>query len=148
MLCLKLRKNIFWKMTNINDQVRIVIITKHSTLQNDEIIEIISYTYTVLCNSLWRNDATWCLSAVNIGSCNGLSLVGAKPLSAPVATQLKICQRMAFQNLIYAPQLAIKLLITPLEHHLSALLQHLHFRLNTGLQWIGRRQLQDETRNI
>ena len=37
-----------------------------------------------------------------------------------------------------------------LEHHrLSALLQlHLHPRLNTWFQWIGQRQLQDETRNI
>ena len=25
---------------------------------------------------------------------------------------------------------------------------NLHFRLNTWLQWIGQRQLQDETRNI
>ena len=32
---------------------------------------------------------------------------------------------------------------------MSALLQlHLHSRLNTWLQWIGQRQLQDETRNI
>ena len=36
-----------------------------------------------------------------------------------------------------------------LEHRLSALLQlHLHSELNTGLQWTGQRQLQDETRNI
>ena len=36
-----------------------------------------------------------------------------------------------------------------LEHRLSALLQlHLHSQLNTWLQWIGQRQLQDETRNI
>ena len=36
-----------------------------------------------------------------------------------------------------------------LEHPLLALLQlHLHSRLNTWLQWIGQRQLQDETRNI
>ena len=35
------------------------------------------------------------------------------------------------------------------EQRLSAVLQlHLHFRLNTWLQWIGLRQLQDETRNI
>ena len=32
---------------------------------------------------------------------------------------------------------------------LSALLQlHLHSWLNTSLQWIGQRQVQDETRNI
>ena len=32
---------------------------------------------------------------------------------------------------------------------MSALRQlHLHSRLNTWLQWIGKRQLQDETRNI
>ena len=32
---------------------------------------------------------------------------------------------------------------------MSALLQlHLHPRLNTWFQWIGQRQLQDETRNI
>ena len=44
-----------------------------------------------------------------------------------------------------------KLLITQmeLEHRLSALLQlHLHSQLNTFLQWIDQRQLQDETRNI
>ena len=36
-----------------------------------------------------------------------------------------------------------------LEHGLSVLLQlHLHSRLNTCLQWIGQRQLQDKTRNI
>ena len=36
-----------------------------------------------------------------------------------------------------------------LEHRLSALLQlHLHSQFNTWLQWIGQRQLQDETRNI
>ena len=36
-----------------------------------------------------------------------------------------------------------------LEHPLSALLHlHLHSRLNTQLQWIGQRQLQNETRNI
>ena len=36
-----------------------------------------------------------------------------------------------------------------LGHRLSALLQlHLHSRVNTWLQWIGHRQLQDETRNI
>ena len=36
-----------------------------------------------------------------------------------------------------------------LEHRLSALLQlHLHSQLNTWLQWIKQRQLQDETRNI
>ena len=36
-----------------------------------------------------------------------------------------------------------------LEHRLSALLQlHLHSRLNTWLQWIGQRHLQDETGNI
>ena len=36
-----------------------------------------------------------------------------------------------------------------LEHRLSALLQlHLHSQLNTWLQWIGQRQLQDETRSI
>ena len=36
-----------------------------------------------------------------------------------------------------------------LEHRLSALLQlHLHSQLSTWLQWIGQRQLQDETRNI
>ena len=35
-----------------------------------------------------------------------------------------------------------------LEHCLSALLQLHHSRLNTWLQWIGQRQLQDETRNI
>ena len=36
-----------------------------------------------------------------------------------------------------------------LEHRLSALLQlHLHSQLNTWLQWIRQRQLQDETRNI
>ena len=36
-----------------------------------------------------------------------------------------------------------------LEHRLSALLQlHLHSQLHTWLQWIGQRQLQDETRNI
>ena len=36
-----------------------------------------------------------------------------------------------------------------MEHHLSALLQlHLHSQLNTWLQWIGPRQLQDETRNV
>ena len=36
-----------------------------------------------------------------------------------------------------------------LEHRLSALLQlHLHSQLNTWLQWIGHRQLQDETRNV
>ena len=35
------------------------------------------------------------------------------------------------------------------EHRLSALLQlHLRSRLNTWLQWIGRRQLQGDTRNI
>ena len=44
-----------------------------------------------------------------------------------------------------------KLVITQmkLEHGLSALLQlHLHSRLDTWLQWIGQRQLQDKTRNI
>ena len=36
-----------------------------------------------------------------------------------------------------------------MEYRLSALLQlHLHSGLNTCLQWIGQRQLQDETRNI
>ena len=36
-----------------------------------------------------------------------------------------------------------------LEHRLSALLQlHLHSQLNTWFQWIGQRQLQDETRMI
>ena len=36
-----------------------------------------------------------------------------------------------------------------LEHCLSALLQlHLHSQLNTWLQWIGQKQLQDKTRNI
>ena len=36
-----------------------------------------------------------------------------------------------------------------LEHRLSVLLQlHLHSQLHTWLQWIERRQLQDETRNI
>ena len=36
-----------------------------------------------------------------------------------------------------------------LEHCLPALLRlHLHSRLNTWLQWIGQRQLQDETRNM
>ena len=36
-----------------------------------------------------------------------------------------------------------------LEHRLSALLQlHLHSQHNTWLQWIGQRQLHDETRNI
>ena len=35
-----------------------------------------------------------------------------------------------------------------LEHRLSALPQlHLHSQLNTWLQWIGQRQLQDETTN-
>ena len=44
-----------------------------------------------------------------------------------------------------APLWAIKLLIT----QMSALLQlHFHSQLNTWLQWIGQRQLQDETRNI
>ena len=45
----------------------------------------------------------------------------------------------------------IKLLIThmKLEHRLSALLQlHLHYGLNTCVQWIEQRQLQDETSNI
>ena len=45
----------------------------------------------------------------------------------------------------------MNLLITQMwsEHRLSALLQlHLHFRLNTWLQWIGQRQLQRETTNI
>ena len=31
---------------------------------------------------------------------------------------------------------------------LAPVQQHLHFRLNTWLQWYGQRQLQDETRNI
>ena len=36
-----------------------------------------------------------------------------------------------------------------LKHRLSALLQlHLHSRLNTWLQWIGQRRLQDEMRII
>ena len=36
-----------------------------------------------------------------------------------------------------------------MEHRLSALLQlHIHSQLNTWLQWIGQRQLQDETRTI
>ena len=36
-----------------------------------------------------------------------------------------------------------------LEHRLSALLQlHLHSQLNTWLQWIERRQPQEDTRNI
>ena len=36
-----------------------------------------------------------------------------------------------------------------LEHRISALLQlHLHSRLDTWLQWIGQRQLQDEARNM
>ena len=36
-----------------------------------------------------------------------------------------------------------------MEHRLSALLQlHLHSQLNTWRQWIGQRQLQDETRNV
>ena len=36
-----------------------------------------------------------------------------------------------------------------LEHRLSALLQlHLHSQLNTWLQWIEQRQLQEDTRNI
>ena len=36
-----------------------------------------------------------------------------------------------------------------LEHSLAALLQlHLHSQLNIWLQWIGQRQLQDDTRNI
>ena len=36
-----------------------------------------------------------------------------------------------------------------LEHRLSALLRlHLHSRLSTWLQWIGPKQLQDETRSI
>ena len=36
-----------------------------------------------------------------------------------------------------------------LEHRLSALLQlHLHYLLNSWLQWIGQRQLQDQMRNI
>ena len=36
-----------------------------------------------------------------------------------------------------------------LEHRLSALIQlHLQYRLNTWLQWIEQRQLQDKTRNI
>ena len=36
-----------------------------------------------------------------------------------------------------------------LEHRLSALLQlHLHSQFNTWLQWIGQRELQDETRTI
>ena len=36
-----------------------------------------------------------------------------------------------------------------LEHRLSALLQlHFHSQLNTWLQWIERRQLQEDTRNI
>ena len=36
-----------------------------------------------------------------------------------------------------------------MEHRLSALLQlHIYVRLKTWLQWIGQRQLQDETRNI
>ena len=41
----------------------------------------------------------------------------------------------------------IKILISQmyLEHHLSTLLQlHLHSHLNTWLQWIGQRQLQDD----
>ena len=39
--------------------------------------------------------------------------------------------------------------IVDLEHRLSALLQlHLQSRLNTWLQWIEQRQLQDEIRNI
>ena len=45
----------------------------------------------------------------------------------------------------------MKLSITQmcLEHRLSALLQlHLHSQLNTWLQWIGQRRLQDETINI
>ena len=51
----------------------------------------------------------------------------------------------------YAPWLAIELLITQiyLEHRLSAQLQlYLHSRLNTWLQWIGQRRLQDEMRII
>ena len=51
-------------------------------------------------------------------------------------------------SIISAP---IKVLITQmlLEHRLSVLLQpHLHSRLNIWLQWIGQRQLQDETRNL
>ena len=43
--------------------------------------------------------------------------------------------------------IGIKLLITQmqLEHRLPALLQlHIHSQLNTWLQWIGQRQLQDE----
>ena len=36
-----------------------------------------------------------------------------------------------------------------MEHRLSALLQlHLQYGLNTWLQWLGQRQLQDEARNI
>ena len=36
-----------------------------------------------------------------------------------------------------------------LEQRQQVLLQlHLHSGLNTGLQWIGQRQLEDETRNI
>ena len=45
----------------------------------------------------------------------------------------------------------MNLLITQiwLEHRLSTLLQlHLRSLLNAWLQWIGQRQLQDETRSI
>ena len=39
--------------------------------------------------------------------------------------------------------------VRELEHRLSALLQlHLHSRINTWFQWIGQRQLQDETNII
>ena len=50
-----------------------------------------------------------------------------------------------------APLQAIKLLITQMQlaHGLAAVPQlHLHSQLNTWLQWIGQRKLQNETRSI
>ena len=80
-------------------------------------------------------------------------------------------QKMSRPDLLYSTPLWKHMLISPkycqpsnirctligdklVDHsdvvvHLSALLQlHLHFWLNTWLQWIGQRKLQDQTRDI
>ena len=65
-----------------------------------------------------------------------------------LAAVLQNTVKSLIQNALYQ---AIKLLIIQmlLEHRLSALPQlHLHSPLNTWLQYITKRQLQDEARDI
>ena len=127
------RRSLEWNFENENIWVSIKFIHQGPI---DNMWSLVQLIISFPMETLGHNDITHvCMKTIYLGSCTSWAIKESDQLLWTKCF-LEYAQGFGVFRLLYS-------------YFLSALLQlHLHSRLNTWLQWIGKRQLLDETRII